>query len=136
MSAKLIVFSLVIVAFPLGAANFSGKWLLTRQTGAGGRGPAPTLVTLNQVGSDLTGSVTPPRGNSTGSPANVDILGGKVDGETITFYLWTGLDKPVKNIYQGKLAGDEIVFTVTVDPVLQTGNNAVRSFQVTAKRVP
>jgi len=114
-----------MVALPLTAANFSGKWLFTRQ--GGGRGNPPVVVTLNQIGSEVTGSLAPPRGNSTGSPAYTDVLGGKVDGDTISFYLWTGLDKPVKNFYQGKLAGEEILFTLTVDG---------RTFQVTAKRVP
>jgi hypothetical protein len=137
----LVVTVLAVCAVPLSAANFSGKWLLVRQQGAGGpggggRGPAPVVVTLNQIGNEVTGSITPPRGNSTGSPANVDVLGGKVDGDTISFYLWTGLDRPVKNLYQGKLNGDEIVFTVNLDAPVQTAPNMPRSFQVTGKRIP
>src|SRR5262249_19402744 len=100
---------------------------------AGGRGPAPLVVTLNQIGSELTGSITPPRGNSTGSPDNVDVLGGRVEGDSVSFYIWTGLDKPVKNLYRGKLTGDEIVFTVTID---QPGVSPAPLFQVTAKRIP
>ena len=135
MRVRTLLVLCAIVA-PLSAANVSGKWLFTRQAAAaGGRGQPPMVVTLNQVGSELSGNITPPRGNSTGSPANVDVLGGKVDGDDITFYLWTGLDKPVKNIYQGKLNGDEITFTVMLDPAPPTGPNAVRSYQVTAKRV-
>jgi hypothetical protein len=136
MGAKTLLLGLFVVAVPLSAANFSGKWLFTRQINTGGRGGAPMVVTLNQVGNELTGSLSPPRGNSTGSPANVDVFGGKVDGDTVSFYLWTGLDKPVRNFYQGKLNGDEIVFTVTVDPAVQTAANAPRSFQVSAKRIP
>jgi len=115
----------MLLALPLAAANFSGKWLLTRQ--GGGRGNPPVVVTLNQVGSEVTGSLEPPRGNSTGSPAYVEVLGGKADGDGISFYIWTGLDKPVKNFYQGKLAGEEISFTVTAEG---------RTFQVTGKRIP
>jgi hypothetical protein len=142
MSARTLLLALAVTALPLSAANFSGKWLLTRQqgaggaTGGGGRGPAPVVVTLNQIGNEVSGSITPPRGNSTGSPANMDVFGGKVDGDTISFYLWTGLDKPVKNMYEGKLNGDEITFTVTLDPAAQVAANMPRSFQVIAKRVP
>jgi hypothetical protein len=93
------------------------------------------VVTLNQVGNELSGSIGLPRGNSTGSPANVDVFGGKVDGDTIWFYLWTGLDKPVKNLYEGKLNGDEILFTVTLDAAGQAPPSMPRSFQVTAKRI-
>lgn len=140
MSARTILIGLAIAVLPLSAANFSGKWLLTRQqaaaanTGFGGRA-APMLVTLNQLGNEVSGSIMPSRGNSTGSPANLDLFGGKVDGGTISFYLWTGLDKPVKNMYQGKLNGDEIAFTVTLDPAAQVPANMPRSFQVVGKRV-
>jgi hypothetical protein len=123
MTTRFLIGSFVLLGAPLWAANFSGKWLLT----------ADAVVTLNQVGAEVTGSITPPRNNYTGSPVYVDVLGGKADGDTLTFYVWTGLDKPVKNIYKGKLTGDEIVFTVTMDP---TDGNAPRTFQVTAKRVP
>ena len=134
---SLLSIAIAALAVPLSAANFSGKWLFTRQVGpGGGRGPAPTVVVLNQVGNELTGSVAPPRGNSTGSPANSEVLGGRVEGETISFYLWTGFDKPVKHCYQGKLSGDEIVFTVTVDAAGQTEASPPRPFQVTAKRIP
>lgn len=136
MSARTIVLSFAIFASPLWAANFSGKWLLTRQAATGGRVPAPIVVTLNQVGKEVTGSITPPRGNSTGSPANVDVYGGKVYGDAISFYLWTGLDKPVKNMYEGKLNADEITFTVTLDASAQVAGNTPRSFQVIAKRIP
>ncbi len=136
MSSRTFLICLAIAAVPLSAANFSGKWLFTRAGSTGGRGSAAMVVILNQVGNELTGSISPPRGNSTGSPANVDVLGGKVDGDAVSFYLWTGLDKPVRNIYEGKLNGDEIVFTVTLDPAVQTAANAPRSFQVSAKRIP
>ena len=134
MSPRTLLLAFVSLALPLSAANVSGKWLLTRQA-TGGRGTPPMVVTLNQVGNELSGSISPPRGNSTGSPANVDVLGGKVDGDTVSFYLWTGLDKPVKNFYQGNLNGDEILFTVTLDAAGQAPASMPRSFQVTAKRI-
>jgi hypothetical protein len=136
MNARTMVLSFAIFASPLWAANFSGKWLLTGEAAAGGRAPAPIVVTLNQVGTEVTGNITPPRGNSTGSPANVDVFAGKVDGDNISFYVWTGRDKPVKNMYKGTLKADEIMFTVTLDNATQAAGSAARSFQVTAKRIP
>lgn len=126
--------AVILLALPLAAANISGKWELTRQ--GPGRPRAPVILVLNQVGDKLTGSLSPPRGVSTGSPANVDVWAGKVEGDTVSFQLWTGLDKPVKNLYQGKITGDEIVFTVTLDPATDPPANQPRTFQVTAKRVP
>jgi hypothetical protein len=128
------IFVLAISAMPMLAANVSGKWLLTRQP-AGGRGNPPVAVTFNQVGSELTGSLAMPPGNSTGSPANLDVLDGKVEGDAVSFYLWTGFDRPVKNFYQGKITGEDIVFTVTIDSAAPGGAGAPRSFQVVAKRV-
>jgi hypothetical protein len=127
MKLRLLAIVFFVAALPIFGVNVSGKWTFTRQAARGGRGPAPMVVTLNQVGSELSGSVTPPPGNSTGSPANVEVLGGKIEGDTVSFYIWTGLDKPVRNFYSGKLNGEEILFTVTVD-------NAPAPFQVVAKR--
>ena len=136
MSTRTFVLSFAILASPLWGANFSGKWLLTRQAATGSRAPAAIVITLNQVGKEVTGSITPPRGDSTGSPDNVDVYGGKVEGDTISFYLWTGRDKPVKNKYEGKLNADEITFTVTLDTSSQAAGDTPRSFEVIAKRIP
>jgi hypothetical protein len=118
-----LIAALTIFASHAIAANFSGKWAITR---AAGRGTTTTILLLNQSGNEITGEITPPRGVSTGSPAYTEVLGGKVEGDTVSFYLWTGFDKPVKAVYQGKLSGDEISFTITVDD---------RPTQATAKRV-
>ena len=40
------------------------------------------------------------------------------------------------NPSQGKLNGDEIVFTVSVDSAGQAASNSPGTFQVTAKRIP
>ena len=47
------------------------------------------------------------------SPTHNEILDGKVEGDTLTFYVWTGLDRPMKAYYKGTLSGEEIKFTVT-----------------------
>jgi hypothetical protein len=40
-------------------------------------------------------------------------MDGKVEGDTLTFYVWVGGDEPVKQTYQGTMSGEEITFTVT-----------------------
>lgn len=131
MKSSLIrfVLALILAAVQASAANFSGKWNIP----ATGPRRGPTVLVLNQVGTRITGYIIPPRGVSTGSPANADVLGGKAEGESISFYLWTGLDKPLKSYYKGTMSGDEIVLTVTTDSVAgaQQGNPV----QVTAKRI-
>ncbi len=130
-----LCFVLAVLASPLPAANFSGKWALSPEAGpAAGRGGAMPILVLNQVGTEVAGAITPPRGVSTGSPTYTEILGGQAGDDTISFYIWTGLDKPVKSLYQGRMAGDEIVFTVTVDPATRTANNPPQPLQIRAKR--
>ncbi len=75
-----------------------------------------TLI-LNQVGSEVTGSAVSTTRASSGSPAGTEIHGGKAEGDTIFFYVWTGRDKPVKRVFRGRLSGEEIRFTVTGSPV-------------------
>ena len=95
-------------------ANFSGKWALPN-AGRGG----PMFLVLNQVGNDVTGNILAGGGSiGSGAPANSEILDGKANGDSISFYLWTGNDQPVKTMYKGTMsaAGDEIKFTVTRGP--------------------
>jgi hypothetical protein len=104
------------VAIPASAANFSGRWAIQSAAGraGGGRG-APTILTLNQAGNEVTGSITVRIDPGTSSPVNTEVLGGKVDGEVLSFYVWTGTDQPVKTSYRGTLSpsGEEIAFTVS-----------------------
>ena len=74
------------------APNFSGKWIIQ---GAAGRG----------------------RGGSA-APVNNEIYDGKVEGDTLSFYVWRGTDQPYKTGYKGTLnaAGDEVTFIVTGMP--------------------
>jgi hypothetical protein len=100
------------------APNFSGKWVM--QGGGGrGRGNAPTL-TLNQAGAEVMGELVGGGGGGGGSaaPINNEIYDGKVEGGTLSFYVWRGTDQPYKTVYKGTLnaAGDEITFTVTGMP--------------------
>jgi hypothetical protein len=113
MKMQLGILLLGLAALPAYAVNFSGKWAL--QSGGGGRG-GPTIITLNHVGNEVTGSISG-RGGSGGSgaPVNTEVLGGKVEGDVLTFYVWTGNDQPAKTTYKGTMApsGDEIQFTIT-----------------------
>ena len=94
-----------------------------------------------QAAKEVTGSISSRIDEGSASPVYTEILDGKVEGDTITFYVWTGLDRPVKAYYEGTLSGEEIKFTVTggaaesgglAGPGAGAGQSAQR--QVTAKR--
>ena len=114
--SKIVTFGVLFAAasIPALAANFSGKWALQNPMGRGGRGGA-TVLTLNQVGDQVTGTITLRIDAGTNSPVNNEIWGGKVAGDTLSFYVWTGTDQPAKTSYRGTMSasGDQIVFTVT-----------------------
>lgn len=115
MKRRLAVLLLGFAAIPAFAANFSGKWAIQPATGArGGRG-GPTILVLNHVGNEVTGTISGRENAGTGSPVNTEVLGGKVEGDVLTFYVWTGTDQPAKTTYRGTLSasGDEIQFTIT-----------------------
>jgi hypothetical protein len=114
---RTLVLSILLGAAAIAAAavNFSGKWAI-EMSGRGGRGPS-TILVLNHVGKEVTGTITARSDAGTGSPVNTEILGGVVEGDTITFYVWSGTDQPVKTIYKGAMSGeDTIEFTVTGGP--------------------
>jgi hypothetical protein len=91
--------------------NFSGRWAMP-----GGRG-GQTVLTLNQVGTQVFGGfAAPARNGGTGAPVNQEILDGKVNGNVITFYVWTGNDVPAKQMYKGTMSGDEITWEITGGP--------------------
>ena len=104
-------------AFSAHAANFSGKWALAG-TGRGG----PTVFVLNQVGNEVTGNIVGQRVDpGSGAPQNQEILDGKVTGDVITFYIWTGSDVPARQMYKGTMSGDEITFEITGGPARRGG---------------
>ena len=107
----ILSFLLSVVAMAASAVNFSGKWVIE----GANRGPMrqPTILILNQVGNEVTGSISSRIDAGSASPTHNEILDGKVEGDTLTFYVWTGLDRPVKGYYKGTLSGEEIKFTVT-----------------------
>jgi hypothetical protein len=115
MKKNIVILLLGLAAMPAFAANYSGKWAIQPAAGArGGRG-GPTILVLNHVGNEVTGTITARIDAGTGSPVNTEILAGKVEGDVLSFYVWTGTDQPAKTTYKGTMspAGDEIQFTVT-----------------------
>ncbi len=134
---RTLVLSTVLGAAAIAAAavNFSGKWAIENA----GRGGSATILTLNHVGKEVTGTITARTDAGTSSPVNTEILGGVVEGDTITFYIWTGTDQPVKTIYKGTMSGDDTIeFTVTGGPAgggnLAMGRGQSGPQKITARR--
>lgn len=129
------VIVLAAAAFPASAANFSGKWALQSAGGRGGFGGA-TVLTLTQTGTEVTGTIAVRIDAGTNSPVNDEIWGGKADGDTVTFYVWTGTDQPTKTTYTGTLAasGDEIAFTVSGGRAAAAGRGQAGPQPIIAKR--
>ncbi len=111
MTSLILSLLLAVLAIAAPVANFSGKWVIEPQ----GRSPGQSVTTLilNQVGNQVTGSISSRTDAFSASPVNTEILDGVVENDTVTFYVWTGLDRPVKAFYKGTLSGEEIKFTVT-----------------------
>ena len=115
------------VTFAQSDANFSGKWQIEGPAGRGGGRGGPQVMTLNQVGKEVTGEFQGGRGGgATGAPANNEIWDGQVSGNSLTFYVWRGNDRPAKVLYKGELnaAGDQITFQVTGGPAGRGGGAA------------
>ena len=123
MRTLLLILMAGSVTFAQQSANVSGKWEIESIPGRGGRG-GPQILMLNQVGGVVTGELGG-RGGGGGSaaPVNNELWDGKVSGNSITFYVWRGSDRPAKTFYKGELnaAGDQIAFTVTGGPTRGPG---------------
>ncbi|MFZ0427719.1 MAG: hypothetical protein WAO20_06355 [Acidobacteriota bacterium] len=138
---RVLAFGVLLATTSLSAftVNFSGKWEIQTDSDAGGRGIA-TVLTLNQAGDEVTGTIAVPPEPWTNSPRNDRIWDGRVEGSTLSFYVWTGTDQPEKSRYRGTLSasGDEIVFEITqgqaATAVADADSQPTR--QVTARRVP
>ena len=93
----------LLLAAAVFAADVNGKW--TAQVP--GRGGETREATFNfkADGTQLTGSVTTPRGE-------VPISDGKIDGDDISFAQVMEFNgNQVKLLYKGKVSGNEIKFT-------------------------
>ena len=135
MKTFVLCFSVLLFTLAARADNVSGKWII-ETPGRGGQMQRTTLV-LNQTGQLVTGTVSAGNNPGTASPVHTDIYDGKVDGDTISFYVWRGSDQPWKENYKGTLAGDTISFTITSDRQASTQAAPGRStgpVQATARR--
>jgi len=126
----------MLLAFAPGTPNFSGKWSLQQQGRNGAR--TASILTINQAGATLSGILSNAGNPGAGAFPSAEIYGAKVEGDTITFYVWRGSDKPAKQFYKGVMNGEEINFTVTGGPVPpnapQTAQPSGAATQIVAKR--
>jgi hypothetical protein len=117
---SVVVLAATAVFAQTSTANFSGRWQIEAAAGRGGRGGgAPQVLVLNQVGTEVTGELGGGRGNvGSTAPVTNELWEGKVSGNSITFYVWRGNDRPAKTFYKGELnaEGDQITFTITGGP--------------------
>lgn len=108
---------LLIAAATAPAVDISGKWKGQMETG-----DRELTFEFKVAGESLTGAV-----NGLLDRA-LEIKDGKAQGDTVSFWVmseWQG--EPVKLVFQGKLAGEEIRFTMgTEDGGWSTGVTAKR----------
>jgi hypothetical protein len=115
---KLLLPILLLLPSLSWAANFSGKWVIPPDNPGGNRNE--TVVRLNQTGGVVNGTVSSPSDAGTGSPVNGEIYDARVQGNTISFYVWRGSDMPAKLFFNGHLTdADEIEFHITGGPSRQ-----------------
>jgi len=119
---------LLLGAFPVAAADIGGKWA-AQVPGPGHLLLEPTF-TFNVDGAKLTGTMTFPLGDQV---FRLEITEGKVGGDDVSFVVIGKLgNSEMKWIFNGKVAGDRIEFTVELQG--GPGGAAPREFDVTAKR--
>jgi hypothetical protein len=96
-------FLFVLVAAVSLAAEATGTWKGTFDFDGT---PVPLTFHLKTAGADVTGTVE-------GLPTNpAEIHDGKVDGDTVTFWLNTDYQgQTYKLVYKGKVSDDQIQFT-------------------------
>jgi hypothetical protein len=93
--------------------------------GAGGQGASTITLDLKVDGEKLTGTL-----NNTQAPGDVQIAEGKVAGDEVSFSLTRDIGgTQTKVLWKGKIAEDEIKFTRT------TQGAAAGATEITAKRV-
>ena len=86
------------------AAGVDGTWESER-TGRDGQ-TTKTTYEFQSKGSELTGKIISPRGET-------PISEGKIDGDNISFVVVRNFGgNEMKQLYKGKIAGDEITFTM------------------------
>jgi hypothetical protein len=108
------------------AADISGKWS-AEVPGRGGQ-TMDTTFTFKQTGEKLTGTVSMQFGDQ-------DISEGKVSGDDVSFV--TVMDfggNTMKFVYKGKLAGNEIKFTRSMEGAPPGGGSPRPPVEFVAKK--
>jgi hypothetical protein len=119
-STAILTFALLLIAGAASAADATGKWKGSLEGEGGSR---ELTFNLKADGDKLTGTLAGLLDRA------LEVQEGKVQGSTITFSVmseWEG--NPVKLVYKGEVAGDEILFTMGTD-------DGSWSTEVKAKRV-
>jgi len=110
----------LVIASPAMAGEVTGKWKAEFDTQVGVQ---KYMYDLHADGKVLTGKAHFERMGQTG---DVDLVEGKVDGDTISFVeMFEFQGTAIKITYEGKVSGDEIAFTRTV------GDFATETFKAT-----
>jgi hypothetical protein len=96
---------LLVVVFGAVAADISGKWV-AQVPGRQGQTQEQTF-TFKVSGGTLTGTISSQRGDQ-------EISEGKVSGDEVSFVVVRKFqDMEMKSAYKGKIAGNEIKFSMT-----------------------
>jgi hypothetical protein len=110
MRYRVVIFAAVVVLAAITAAwaaNIDGKWV-AQVPGQGGQ-TRETTFTFKAEGEKLTGSVT-------GRQGDVAITDGTIKGDEISFsQTFNAQGNTIKLLYKGKISGDEIKLTRTVE---------------------
>jgi hypothetical protein len=104
--------AILLLALAAAGADIGGTWKGTAQSPAG---PVERTFNFKVDGNKLTGDSTSDMFGKS------DIQDGKIDGDTISFVLTLSVQgNDVKANYTGKVEGDQIKLTVTVQGLDQT----------------
>lgn len=118
--------ALIVGAVSAYAADVDGKWTAKMPARTGGKGgppgaggapggaPQEMVVTFNfkASGEKLTGTMSGPGGNE------IEISEGKIKGNDISFKIQRQFgERTMVMLYKGKVAGDEIKFTQSIEGV-------------------
>ncbi|HEY3940643.1 MAG TPA: hypothetical protein VGL97_24655 [Bryobacteraceae bacterium] len=119
MTAIRLILAGCLVTAALWAADVNGKWTAEMQ---GRNGNTMTVnMNLKADGDKLTGTVS-------GRNGDTDISDGKVDGDNVSFKVVREFNGNKRTMeYKGKMEGDTIHFTVTMEGGM--GGGAGRQFE-------
>jgi len=106
-----MVAAVICLAFgmPARAADIQGRWIA--KVADQGQGESAITFVFKVTGETLTGTL-----NNSQQPGDVELKEGKVSGDQITFSLTRNIGgTDLKVVWKGKLVGNEIKFTRTLE---------------------